>query len=177
MIPKKKQKNKLAGENDWNSLLVFEWAILLLVLAFLVFQLVAIKTLNASLEKDLAIADIGAGPLVLENLNYHGYQEPPNFPLALLRGKVGNFVSSQEYKLSGQAVLKYVSFVSNVAPEELLAFYQSYLSGKAYQFFSTGRGVKDAFSFRAERANLLMDFDLSRQDEGSLVSIYYRGAF
>lgn len=174
---KLKQKNRPTGESDWNSLLIFEWAVLFLVLVLLVFQLVAIKALRAGLEKDLANSNFSAEPLILESLNYHGFQEPPNFPSALLRGKVGNFVSSQEYKLSGQAVLKYVSFISDVAPEELLAFYKSYLSGKAYQLSASAGAVDGILGFRAERANLMMDFDLSQQDRGSLVSIYYRGAF
>lgn len=171
-----KQKNKTATLGDLNAFILLEWAVIFLVAIFLTFQIAALENFNSSLRANLSLSAFASKPVIMESLNYHGYQEPVNFPPALLPGKVGGLVSSQEYRLPSQAVLKYVSFKSAMPLSELKSYYEKYLEEKAFvlralEIFS------DGLTFRAERSNLRLDFDLASAAEGSTVSIYYRGVF
>jgi len=171
---KPKLRKKTTFSSDYGHLLILELAVVVLLVLLSVFYFVSGKLLKKnfpsdarSLSSNYWVSDI------VESINYHGYQLPADFPKILLRGQVGDLISSQEFRQPNMGSLKYVSYSSSLPVAEILAFYESYLDRSAYQVISaaSGQPVDELF---AQRSSMSYSVSVRPAQSGSVVGITYR---
>lgn len=173
-VAKPKQKNrKSAVAGDLDRVIIFEWAVLALLSVFLVFEIISARALSKNLETGMALPALAGQPVIVESINYHGHQLPEDFPKILLRGQVGGLISSQEFREASAGSLKYVSYLSSWPAGELLAFYKSYLDGRAYQVAYSGE-ASSADGLFAQRSSMSYIVSAKPAGDGSVVGITYR---
>ena len=171
-VRKQKAKTKFFSiASDLDLFIRLEWAAIFILVLILIFNLLAQKSLRQQYQ--LSVFESERSQVVLESMNYHGLQSPSNFPVSLLRGKIGNFLSSQEHKLAGEAALQFVSFESLASVSELGSYYASYLKQQAFSITALSSSFLSARLY-GSRSTMSFDVNVQPSKKGSLVSIYYR---
>lgn len=171
---KPKPRKKTTFSSDYGQLLILELAVVVLLVVLSMFYFVSGRLFKknfpadaGSLSANYWVSDI------VESINYHGYQLPADFPKILLRGQVGDLISSQEFRQPRLGSLKYVSYSSSLPAEEVLAFFESYLDRSAYQVISADER-QPADGLFAQRSSMSYSVSVRPIASGSVVGITYR---